>query len=337
MRRLLLLLTLASCAPEAPPSPPPEAPARAIPDAPPPAVAALVGEYGNGADTLSVLERDGGLRLLAWGGADVALERLSDSVFLAGAADTVRVAWTEGRARSLGRGGRPFERLALGAEDGGTFRIVPLRPAAELLAEALASSPPLEEGDFLESDLVELVTLDSTIRLDVRYASTNNFMGEVFYSQARAFLQRPAAEALVRAHRWLAERGYGLLIHDGYRPWYVTKMFWEATPEALRVFVADPSQGSRHNRGCAVDLTLYDRATGEPVLMPSGYDEMSPRAYPDYPGGTARQRWHRELLREAMEAQGFTVYEAEWWHFDYQDWRRYRIGNLRFEELGARR
>jgi serine beta-lactamase-like protein LACTB len=110
-------------------------------------------------------------------------------------------------------------------------------------------------------------------------------------------------------------------------------MFWEATPEKQRIFVADPSKGSRHNRGCAVDLTLYDRGTGKVIETVSGYDEMTGRAYPDYPGGTSLQRWHRELLRRAMEAEGFTVYEAEWWHFDYKDWRKYPILNLTFEEL----
>ena len=150
-----------------------------------------------------------------------------------------------------------------------------------------------------------------------------------------AFLQRPAAEALVRANEWLHMQGYGLLVHDGYRPWYVTKMFWEATPEPLRIFVADPASGSRHNRGCAVDLTLFDLETGEPIEMTGGYDEMSPRSFPNYPGGTTRQRWHRELLRAAMEVQGFAVYEAEWWHFDYKDWRRYCIGNERFEAIGG--
>jgi D-alanyl-D-alanine dipeptidase len=171
--------------------------------------------------------------------------------------------------------------------------------------------------------------------LDIRYAGTNNFMGEVFYSSPRALLQRPAAEAVVRAHGWLKERGYGLMIHDGYRPWYVTKMFWDATPESLRNFVADPASGSRHNRGCAVDLTLYELETGEVVTMPAGYDEMSPRSHSDYPGGTTRQRWLRGLLREAMEGQGFNVYPDEWWHFDYEDWRRYRIGNQVFEEIGG--
>ena len=127
--------------------------------------------------------------------------------------------------------------------------------------------------------------------------------------------------------------GYGLLIHDAYRPWYVTKVFWEATPEDKRIFVANPAQGSRHNRGAAVDLTLYDLATGKPVEMVSTYDETTDRAYPDYPGGTSMQRWLRRTLRDAMESEGFAVYEAEWWHFDYKDWQSYGIGNVPFDKI----
>jgi D-alanyl-D-alanine dipeptidase len=197
--------------------------------------------------------------------------------------------------------------------------------------------PPQETGDFRPSDLVEVVTLDSSVKLDIRYASTNNFMGRPFYKEARAFLQRPAAEALVRAHQRLEKDGYGILVHDGYRPWSVTKAFWDATPEGKKDFVADPARGSRHNRGCAADITLYDRRTGRVVEMTSGYDEMTERAYPDYTGGTAAQRKLRDLLRTAMEAEGYMVYEYEWWHFDYKDWRHYRIGTLSFENLpGAR-
>lgn len=328
MKRLALLLALAACAAPAPP-----------PVATPASLAALVGDFADGADTLSLLERDGSLRLLRWRGDEVALERVSDTLLLAAPEDTVRLTHRlpeAGAGGFLVWGGRSFARLTWGPEDGAVFRIEPLRPPEELLAEALAASPPTEEGDFLQSDLVELRVLDPTIRLDVRYATSENFMGEVFYSQARAFLQRPAAEALVRAHRWLGERGHGLMVFDGYRPWYVTRMFWDATPAHLREFVANPERGSRHNRGCAVDLTLFDLATGEAVEMPSGYDEFSPRAYADYPGGTSRSRAHRALLRQAMEAQGFTANPSEWWHFDYADWRRYRLANQRFEELGRR-
>ncbi|MGC1416094.1 MAG: M15 family metallopeptidase [Candidatus Acidiferrum sp.] len=211
--------------------------------------------------------------------------------------------------------------------------ITPIRPVDELRAEALAASPPHEDGDFRKPELVELTTLDPAIHLDIRYATTNDFLGTAVYTQARAFMQRPAAEALVRALHKLEPLGYGLLIHDAYRPWYVTKIFWDATPQEGKIFVADPSQGSRHNRGCAVDLTLYDLATGKPIEMPGTYDEMSPRSFPDYPGGTSLERWHRDLLRRAMESEGFTVYEHEWWHFDYKDWQKYPILNIKFEDL----
>jgi D-alanyl-D-alanine dipeptidase len=217
----------------------------------------------------------------------------------------------------------------------GVFHVTPVRPVAELLPLALAATPPAESGDFRPSDLVELTTLDPTIRLDIRYATTRNFLGTPLYSQARAFMQRPAAEALVRVQHSLAREGYGLLVHDAYRPWYVTKIFWEAMPPDLHRYVADPAQGSRHNRGCAVDLTLWDLKSGREVEMPSLYDESTERAYPTYAGGTAEQRRMRDLLRRHMEAEGFDVYEFEWWHFDYHDWKSYRIGNVHFEDIGA--
>ena len=123
------------------------------------------------------------------------------------------------------------------------------------------------------------------------------------------------------------------MIHDAYRPWYVTKMFWDAVPDPDHNFVADPSQGSRHNRGCAVDLTVYDLKSGRAVPMVSGYDEMTERAYPFYPGGNSLERWDRALLRHAMEDEGLTVYEDEWWHFDYKDWRKYPILNVAYEKI----
>ena len=214
-----------------------------------------------------------------------------------------------------------------------TFKIKPVRPVDELRREALADHPPAEHGDFRKPELVELVKLDPTIKLDVRYASTNNFMGTPFYSQARAFLQKPAAEAVVQANRELKQYGYGLIIHDGYRPWYVTKMFWDGTPADKHDFVADPAKGSMHNRGCAVDLSLYDLKTGQEVQMPSGYDEMSERSYPDYKGAPVDEAQRRDLLRHVMESEGFTVYKFEWWHFDYKDWQKYPIMNTPFEKL----
>ena len=222
--------------------------------------------------------------------------------------------------------------LALAQE--ASFRITPQHPVEELRAEALKAQPPREQGTFLKPNLQEVVKLDPTIKLDIRYATSNNFLGTPVYTQARAFLQGAAAEALLRAHRELKAQGYGLIIHDGYRPWYVTKIFCDATPDDKKIFVADPAEGSRHNRGCAVDLSLYDLKTGEEVKMPSGYDEMTHRAFADYSGGTTDERARRALLRHAMEKQGFTVYPQEWWHFDYKDWKQYPILNVKFEDLG---
>jgi D-alanyl-D-alanine dipeptidase len=201
--------------------------------------------------------------------------------------------------------------------------------------------PPVDPQATAVPDLVDLATLDPApttgIRLDIRYATANNFTGRVVYPAARAFLQRPAAEALLRAHRRLAAEGFGLLVFDGYRPWRVTKMFWDQTPPSQRDFVADPRKGSRHNRGCAVDVTLYELATGREVTMPSGYDDFTERAHPDYAEGDATARAHRDRLRRAMEAEGFTVYANEWWHFDFAGWERWPVLDWSFAEVDRRR
>jgi D-alanyl-D-alanine dipeptidase len=194
-------------------------------------------------------------------------------------------------------------------------------------------TPPHESGDFKKTDLVELIKLDTTLHLDIRYATSNNLAGRPVYTEARAFLQRQAAEALVRVNGKLRPQGYGLLIFDGYRPWSVTKLFWDITPDSNRKFVADPKKGSRHNRGCAVDLSLFDLATGKEVEMTGVYDEMSERSYPYYKGGTVQQHKMRDLLRTSMESEGFAVFEFEWWHFDYKDWQSYGISNIPFSAI----
>ncbi|MEJ2187101.1 MAG: M15 family metallopeptidase [Gemmatimonadota bacterium] len=334
-----LLLGACTAAPDIRPGPPPApAPAGLLP---------YLGMYGApGGPDLLVRENGGHLELLA----DSAVLRLDSegqgfqAVAESGTPDSTAVVppgvtltfrdTAGGRAAELAVGDVVFRRQPLGPGAGGTFRIQPLLPIDSLRAEALAAAPPDSLMRAARGpDLVEVTQLDSTIHLDIRYATANNFMGEPFYAEPRAFLQRPAAEAVVRAARLLKPLGYGLLIHDAYRPWYVTKMFWDATPDSQKDFVANPAHGSRHNRGCAVDLTLYDLATGRPVAMPSGYDEFTQRAYADWPGGTSLARWHRALLRKAMEAAGFTVYQYEWWHFDYRDWHLYPVLNLRFDEI----
>ena len=299
----------------------------------------LVGEYGWDHDILYVFEKDHQLNvLIEWLEFD-RLTQVSDNVFAFpshGLYDGEKAVFTRGAsgdATQVQVSGVVFKRRPIGGVTGGVFRIPPVKNFADLRKQALADRPPSEQGEFRKADLVELSKLDPAIKLDVRYATPDNFLGTPVYSEPRAFLQRPAAEALLRASKALNHLGYGLLIHDAYRPWYVTKIFWEATPQDKRIFVADPSQGSRHNRGCAVDLSLYELSSGKPVEMVGVYDEMSERSYAGYPGGTSLQRWLRELLRRAMEEQGFLVYPFEWWHFDYRDWKEYPILNLTFEQL----
>jgi D-alanyl-D-alanine dipeptidase len=320
--------TIERAAPADTPPPPPVAPLRA-----------WLGLYAQGPLRVLVGESGGTLRLTS--GADTAVEasRAGDTLRAPVAAlagePLVAERGATGAIAALRVSGVRLPRVALGPESGNQLRVAPVRPIPVLRREALAAQPPEETGRDAPVDLVELTTLDRTIKLEVRYATSNNLYGTPFYSQARAFLQRPAAEAVARVHAALAPYGLGLLIHDGYRPWYVTRMFWDGATPTVRPFVADPSKGSKHNRGAAVDLALFDRATGATIPMPSTYDETTERAFPNFPGGTARERWARDLLRRFMEREGFAVYEFEWWHFDYQGWEHWPILNVPFEKLGT--
>ncbi len=206
-----------------------------------------------------------------------------------------------------------------------------------LFSCAFGQNAPPKEENKREADLIELIKLDKTIKLDIRYATANNFVGRAVYPEARAFLQRPAAEAIVRVHKLLKKQGLGLVIYDGYRPWTITKLFWDVVSLDHRKYVADPAKGSKHNRGCAVDLGIYDLKTGKAVPMPSAYDEFTDRASPDYTGGTEEERSNRDMLRRMMEVEGFIVNPNEWWHFDYKDWERYAIYDIAFSEIGKKK
>jgi len=313
------------------------------PDSTPQRWRGLIGEYGEDS-TLRwyALERDRRLWILDHHKNYVPLGERSDSVFdapIATAAVSGEVRFSRdgtGRGTSIQVGDMVLRRHVVEPPSGANqLRITPVGSIDELRRAALAAKQPAESGSFKQPDLVELTTLDSTIKLEVRYAGSNNFLGTKIYDEGRAFLQRPAAEALVKAHRVLRRLGYGIVVHDAYRPWYVTKIFWDATPDSLHWLVANPAQGSKHNRGAAVDVTLYDVEANRVVEMPSTYDESTSRARADYPGGTSLQRWHRELLRRALVHEGFIVNPLEWWHFDYKDWKQYRIGNVAFDRIGA--
>jgi serine beta-lactamase-like protein LACTB len=316
--------------------PPPEPPAHFL---------GLIGEYSRDRDKIIVFEKDSKLFIqYGWFFSYSTTEKSKDEyayrVEFAKADQEFKLTFqrdAKGTATQV-EFGSVYQRRKLDGEDGQTFRIKPERPIDDLRKEALAAEPPEEKKEFRATELVDVTTIDATVKLDLRYATDNNFLSTPLYPAiAKAYMQKPAAQALAKVSAKLSKLGYGLLIFDAYRPWYVTRIFYEATPQKLRNFVADPSLGSRHNRGCAVDLTLCDLKTGKPIEMVSGFDEFSDRAFPEYVGGTSRQRWHRDLLRKMMESESFTVYAEEWWHFDFKDWRQYRIGNQTFEELSRKR
>lgn len=313
--------------------------AKAVaPAAPAPSIAALVGTYGDAASLLDIHERDGRLLASGAGFPDARMEGRGRRyrIVRPDATSTVTVTRSAGAVTMLAVDGRSLTRRDVGAEVEHRIRAGVRADMDAIRARAMQLTPPAEPAPVRAEELVDLARVVPGVRLDIRYATTNNFMGVPLYERPGAFLQKPAAEALARVAAALRPLGYGLLIHDGYRPWYVTHMFWDATPESSHAFVADPSRGSRHNRGCAVDLTLYRLADGAAVEMPSRYDEMSVRAHVDYAGGTSRQRWERDLLRREMERQGFDAYPEEWWHYDFRAWSDYAILNIPLPALIAR-
>lgn len=182
--------------------------------------------------------------------------------------------------------------------------------------------------------LVELVRLDPAIKLDMRYATTNNFTGRVLYEQARAFLAGPAAQAVARASKAAQADGYGLTIFDAYRPWRVTKQLWDATPVGPKKnYVANPKRGSKHNRGCAVDLSLHDLKTGDLVEMPSSFDDFSEKAHRDYMAATPNAIANRARLQSYLEAEEFVGLSNEWWHFDFTGWEQYPVMDIPFSQI----
>jgi D-alanyl-D-alanine dipeptidase len=302
----------------------------------------LINEYGpDTAKRWYVIERDKRLWIVDHFQYPSPLVEKNDSVFSAPVmpvpvSGEVRFHLdSTGRAASVQVGDLVMPRRYEIPSAGSQLRITPVRPVDDLRREALAMTPPAESGSFTMANLVDIAPLDSTIRFDLRYATENNFLGVKLYETGRAFIQKPAADALVRANKYLRRLGYSLLIHDAYRPWYVTRVFWDATPPDKHWMVANPAQGSRHNRGIAVDVTLWDIERKIPVEMPSTYDESTPRAHSIFPGGTSLQRHYRLLLRTVLEHEGFAVHPLEWWHFDYVNKKqRYAIANVEFDKIG---
>ncbi len=188
-----------------------------------------------------------------------------------------------------------------------------------------------EVEDNPELMLVDLEDYLDGVELDIKYAREDNFTGEVIYTAPKAYVRKPVAEALKQVRDSLFSLGLDFIVYDAYRPYEATVKFFEVYPDPE--FLADPQYGSRHNRGCAVDVTLIDGETGEKLPMPTGFDEFIEEAHPEYADLPEEVIENRDLLIGIMDHFGFSVYPTEWWHFDYHRWEDFPLMDLSFEEI----
>ena len=182
-----------------------------------------------------------------------------------------------------------------------------------------------------EKELVDLEKFIPGMVLDIRYATTNNFTGEQIYTLAKAYARRPVAESLKKAQAEFNSLGYGIIIFDAYRPYKATVKFYEVYKDTT--YVASPYRGSRHNRGCAIDMSLIDLKTKKEIKMPTAFDSFQKEAWPTTPVKDPIARKNRKLIISVMEKYGFKVNASEWWHFDFVGYQKYEVLDIDFEEL----
>ena len=178
-----------------------------------------------------------------------------------------------------------------------------------------------------DARLIDIRKVNSKIALDIRYATTNNFLKRKLYPTARCVLRGAAARRLSQVQQDLEKKGFGLKVYDCYRPLSVQKLMWKVKPDSR--YVANPANGSRHNRGAAVDLTLVDR-NGKELEMPTGFDDFTVKAHRNYTGASAQAKKNRKLLEDAMKKYGFIPLPTEWWHFDAPGWDKFVILDVSF-------
>ncbi|MDX2169396.1 MAG: M15 family metallopeptidase [Deltaproteobacteria bacterium] len=189
--------------------------------------------------------------------------------------------------------------------------------------------PATASAKAAPADLVDLSALAPDVRLDIRYARTDNFTGVAVYPAARCLLRRDVAARVAQVQAQLAAQGLGLLVWDCYRPFTVQERFWALVPDeryVARPVRRDgvPVQGSKHNRGAAIDLTLVG-ADGVPLEMPTDFDDFSPRAHRDATAASPAAQANARRLEAAMLAAGFSGLPTEWWHYDGPDWQAYPL------------
>ncbi len=182
-----------------------------------------------------------------------------------------------------------------------------------------------------DNRMVNLEALILGIKLEIKYATPDNFTGQKVYPYPAAWLRKPAALALAGVQQALDSIGLGLVVYDAYRPYSATLKFFEVYPDTR--FLADPVKGSRHNRGAAVDVGLIRRSDKSLVPMPTAFDYFGPEAFPTYNDLPEDLKSNRNLLINTLKRYGFEVINSEWWHYDFVGWQRFRLLDLSFGEL----
>lgn len=302
---------------------------REAPPPPPPAhLAPWIGQYGHSTRVLDISENNGLMHVEDANLPPEPLDLVGDALFRESRARRILQFGYEDGAEFVSVEGSTYRKHDFGSELVAEFQRS-LNPGAFAGLKARLAMPRVHE----EVGLVPVADAAPSIRLDIRYATTENFTGYPIYDSACAFLRPVVAAGLARVQSTLLASGLSLVLFDAYRPWAVTEMFWNLVPLQYRAFVADPAVGSKHNRGCAVDVSLCDAVTGAEIEMPSRYDEPTARSHHAYQGGTTLQRWYRDTLRVAMEREGFAVQPDEWWHFDFATWQDYPVENIAFRDL----
>lgn len=201
------------------------------------------------------------------------------------------------------------------------------RASATYLAKHKTKNPSIKSSH----DLVDITTIIPGVQLDIVYATKNNFTRSVVYAQAKCYLRRSVANALLDAQQEFKKLGYSVKVWDAYRPFSIQKKFWELCPDPR--YVADPAKGSKHNRGAAVDITLIDLKTNKELVMPSAFDDFSEKAHLNYTAMSPEAAKNCRLLQAMMIKHGFISQPNEWWHFDYKSWKTFDLLDIPFSDL----
>ncbi|MBQ9697051.1 MAG: hypothetical protein IJV46_00740 [Acidaminococcaceae bacterium] len=230
-------------------------------------------------------------------------------------------------------GGKRFTRNFYPGEGNKVFKVETEGDYQTLKTEAMQAPVPAKLQQGQAARLVRIRSIISNVKIDLRYTGSNTIFGFPLHDAPDAFADAETAAALQKVSEKMAVQGYGLLIWEAYRPWYVSKLASDLLPKDKKSMLPLPEKGEDRNTGRTVDVSLYSLKTGEPVVMCSDFDEVSVRQYPKYAGGTEQQRILRDMLAAVMKEAGFEQGNEEWWHFSYGKTDGWQHLNIPYESI----